>query len=65
MTGDYTQMQSLIDAETDTDMKELYAMLFFGMLYVDYVKSVAPETHARALQFTADTHGLRGVQFNL
>ncbi len=57
-------MKELIEGESNSEIKELSAMLFFSMTCMEYVGQVDPELHKRATAFAAETHGLEGVDFS-
>lgn len=59
-----SRLKELIEGESNQDIKELSAMLFFSMTCMEYVGQVDPELHKRATAFAAETHGLDGVEFS-
>lgn len=58
------RLKAMIEGESNSEIKELSAMLFFSMTCMEYVGQVDPELHKRATAFAAETHGLEGVDFS-
>lgn len=56
-------LKAQIAAETDPEQKEMFAMMYFGILYTNYIKENDPQLHERAVRYAAETHELDGVEF--
>jgi hypothetical protein len=56
-------LKAQIAAETDLENKELYSMMYFGLVYTNYIKETNPELHERAMRYALETNELKGVDF--
>lgn len=60
----FAALKEQIDQTEDPALKEMATMLYGSLLYTQYVRTVNPEVHQRAIAYMSETHGLDGVSFD-
>lgn len=61
----YKQFADMIAKEDNHESKEIGAMLYGMIMYMDYIKEVDLGLHKKALEFMTEMNGLEGIKITI
>jgi len=58
----YNELAKNIDEETDTQSKEIQALIYGLLIFMDYVKEVDPDMYKRGIEFMTETNQIKSIE---